>query len=209
MTDERLALARRRRVARNLRMSVRGVMFAGVVMAVVLSGVLPMAAGTSSVLLGLASVLAITRLVRGLWAVRVARHQLTGWRRRALPAPVARAQITGPVAETRESPDRRAVRALTSKGGEPLVARARARGLAMVDRMEELNDLLADSALSSVLRRPVAEELARTESDLEALLSALTDLSRAETTQRDDLLQRLAARLEVDRAVPAGLLAPA
>jgi hypothetical protein len=207
MTDEHLALARRQRVSRNLRMSVRGVGFAMGIIGLVLSGIIPMGAGTSALLLALAGTLAFTRLLRGLWAVRVARHQLRGWRHRHLAgAPLA---LPGPVHAAPESADRRAIRALTSHDDEPLVARARARGLEMVDRMDELKGLLADNALSSVLRRPVAEALARTETDVEALLGALTDLSHAEDAQRDDLLQRLAARLEVDRAVPAGLLAPA
>lgn len=215
MTDERLALARRRTVSRNLRMSVRGVAFAALVAGIVTSGVIPMSATAASMLLGLAGVLAVTRILRGLWAVRVARHLVGGWSRRRMGwrQPM---QITGPVAgqaalaaPKAESADRRAVKALTSEGDEPLVARARTRGLALVDRLDELKALLADTDLSGVLRRPVAEELARTETDLEALLLALSELSRAEEAQRDDLLGRLAARLEVEGAVPAGLLAPA
>jgi hypothetical protein len=215
MTDERLALARRRAVSRNLRMSVRGVAFSVLVAGIVTSGLIPMSATVASVLLGLAGALAVTRILRGLWAVRVARHLFGGWSRRRMAwrQPL---QVAGPVAgqvalpaPKPESADRRAVKALTSADDEPLVARARARGLSLVARLDELKALLADTDLSGVLRRPVAEELARTETDLEALLLALSELSRAEEAQRDDLLQRLAARLEIEGAVPAGLLAPA
>jgi hypothetical protein len=218
MTDQRLALARRRQVSRNMRMAVRGVAFSLIVMGIVVSGLIPMSSTVASVLLALAGTLALTRTLRGLWAVRVARHLLGGWSRRRIGGrwggrePV---QITGPVADQAalvapaETADRRAVKVLTSEGDEPLVAQARARGLSLVDRLDELKVLLADVELSGVLRRPVAEELARTETDLEALLMALGELSRAEEAQRDDLLQRLAARLEVEVGVPAGLLAPA
>ena len=215
MTDERLALARHRQVSRNMRMSVRGVVFSVIVMGIVASGLIPMSSTVASVLLALAGTLALTRTLRGLWAVRVARHLLGGWGRRRIGGRRGwrgPAQITGPVAGQAaiaappESADRRAVKVLTTGGDEPLVVRARARGLALVDRLDELRVLLADSALSGVLRRPVAEELARTETDLEALLMGLGELSRAEEAQRDDLLGRLAARLEVEVGVPAGLL---
>ncbi len=72
-----------------------------------------------------------------------------------------------------------------------------------MDRGDELQSLLSDSGLSPVLRRPVAEERARVEQDLETLMLALAELRRGETEQRQDLLQRLAAKLEVDRAVLA------
>jgi len=215
MTDQQFALARRRQVSRNLRMSVRGVAFSLLVMGVVASGIIPMSSTVASVLLALAGTLALTRTLRGLWAVRVARHLLGGWSRRRIGGRRGwrewrePSQVAGPVAEpvATETADRRAVKVLTSDGDEPLVVQARARGLALVDRLDALRVLLADGSLSGVLRRPVAEELARTETDLEALLVALGELSRAEETQRDDLLQRLAARLEVEVGVPAGLLA--
>ena len=81
--------------------------------------------------------------------------------------------------------------------------RAREHALRLVDRGDELQALLAESSLSPVLRRPVAEERARVEQDLEALMLALTELRQSETEQRQDLLQALAAKLEVDRAVLA------
>jgi len=176
-------------------MSVRGLAFSAVVVGIVLSGVIPMSGAAASLLMGLAGFLAVTRTLRGLWAVRVARQLVRGWghRRlgrlapRALPAP---AEV---------SADRRAVMALTAEADEPLVGRARQHALHLVDRGDELAALLADSALSPVLRRPVAEERARVEQDLEALLLALTELRQGEHEQRQDLQQQLAARLEVNQ----------
>ncbi|MCB9765562.1 MAG: hypothetical protein H6739_37655 [Alphaproteobacteria bacterium] len=209
MTEEQLVLARQRHVARNLRRSVRGIFFALLVVGVVLSGALPMSATTANVLLVLAGTLGLTRAMRALWAVRVARHLLGGWGRRRIPGRWRPVQALPAPAAPPESADRRAVRALTVNADEPLVERARVQALALVDRMEELRGLLADTDLSAVLRRPLAEALAGTEADLEALLQALSELSDSnEASQRADLLQRLAARLEVDRlATPALLVA--
>ncbi|MCB9742325.1 MAG: hypothetical protein H6741_25790 [Alphaproteobacteria bacterium] len=207
MTEEEAFLLqhRRRMLRRQARAAVRGVAFAVGVIALVLSGVLPMGPGTQTLLLGLAGFLAVTRALRGLWAMRVARHLMRGWSARRLPQR-ARFALPAPPAE---SADRRAVLALTELPDEPLVARAREHGLALADRMGELKDILADAGLSAALRRPVAEELARVERELEELLSALGELSGADRRQRVDLLTRLAARLEVDAAVPEGLYAPA
>ncbi|MCB9743547.1 MAG: hypothetical protein H6741_05930 [Alphaproteobacteria bacterium] len=206
MTEEQALLLqhRRRVVRRQARAAVRGVLFAAFVVGVVLSGALPMSAGTQALLLGLAGLLGVSRALRGLWAMRVARHLVHGWSARRLPGrrPLA---LPGPV----DSADRRAVLALTELPDEPLVSRAREHGLGLADRMGELQGILADGALSPALRRPVAEELARVERELEELLSALGELSGADRRQRVDLRSRLAARLEVDAQVPEGLYAPA
>lgn len=69
MTDQELALSRRRRaICRQTRAAFRGVRFSAFVIGVVLSGALPMAAGTQTLLLSLAIVSGISRLMRGLWA---------------------------------------------------------------------------------------------------------------------------------------------
>lgn len=195
MTEDQLVRLHRRRIARNLRMSFRGLLFSAVVVGIVLSGAIPMSASAASLLLGLAGFLAVTRAVRGLWAVRVARQLVRGWGHRRLRQVAPRALP----APAEESADRRAVMALTAEQDEPLVAQARQHALRLVDRGDELAALLADSALSPVLRRPVAEERARVEQDLEALMLALTELRQGEREQRQDLLQQLAARLEVDQ----------
>jgi hypothetical protein len=197
MTEDELALVHRRRVARNLRMSFRGLLFSAVIVGIVLSGALPMSASAASMLMGLAGVLAVTRAVRGLWAVRVARQLVRGWGHRRLRQVAPHRALPAPS----QSADHRAVMALTADHEEPLVQRAREHALGRVSRGDELQSLLADSELSAVLRRPVAEERARVEADLEALMLALTELRQGEREQRHDLLQRLAARLEVDRAL--------
>jgi hypothetical protein len=216
MTEQQeLMIANRRRyVRRQARAAVRGVLFALAVIGVVLSGALPMSAGLQSLVLTLAGVLAVTRLMRGLWAARVARHLAWGWHARRLSGPryallpdTGRAVAALPPPP--ESANRRAVMALTDIGDEPLVERAREHGLRLVDRLSELQDVLADQELSPGLRRPVAEESARVEAELETLLSALGELGSADRRQRQDVLARLSARLEIDAELPAGLYAPA
>lgn len=201
MTEDELALVHRRRVARNLRMSFRGLLFSAVIVGIVLSGALPMSATAASMLMGLAGVLAVTRAVRGLWAVRVARQLVRGWGHRRFRRVAPQRALTGPTSGTTQSADHRAVLALTTDQDEPLVQRAREHALGLVSRGDELQGLLADSGLSPVLRRPVAEERARIEADLEALMLALTELRQGEREERQDLLQRLAARMEVNRAL--------
>lgn len=188
----------RRAVVRNLRMSARGVAFAALVAGVVVSGLLPMSASAGATLVTLAAALAFTRALRGLYAVRVARNQLRGWRRRRSPRAIA----------TTASADERAI-ALLTQGDAPVVQKARARGLELAAQVATARHLLEDPALSPVLRRPVAEQLTRTEGDLEALFDLLAELqATGAQARRDDLLQRLAARLEVDR-LPVGGLVPA
>lgn len=196
-----LDAAQRRSVRRNLRMAARGVAFSAVVAGVVVSGVLPMSATAGSTLLGLAAALAFTRGLRGLWAVRVARTRFRGWRRRNhLPTPSTPADL---------SADEQAILLLT-QSDEPLVGRAREQGRGLARQMSHLRALLEDRSLSPVLRRPVAEALTRTEGDLESLLDLLAELGAADAhARRTDLLQRLAAQIEVDRSLPAGLLASA
>ncbi|MDG1484542.1 MAG: hypothetical protein P8R54_33455 [Myxococcota bacterium] len=199
-----LVLAHRQRiVVRQARAARRGVLFAMLVIGVTLSGILPIPAATQSILLALAATLGITRMMRGIWAARVARHLMRGsiQRRRRGPPQLTDARA--------ESADRRAVKALTDGPDDPLVARIRAHGLRQVDRMEALRRILADAALSAALRRPVAEELARVETELEAILSAMGELAGADRSSRQDLLSQLVARLEVDTQLPAGIYAPA
>ena len=205
MSDEALVLAHRQRIVRRqARAARRGVLFAMLVIGVTLSGVLPIPAATQSILLMLAGTLALTRMMRGLWAARVARHLMHGTVHRQLPGR-RHPQLT--VAQ--ESANRRAVKALTESPDDPLVGRIRAYGLRLVDRMDALKDILADGSLSPALRRPVAEELARVETELEAILSAMGELAGTDRSSRQDLLSQLVARLEIDRALPAGLYAAA
>jgi hypothetical protein len=75
--------------------------------------------------------------------------------------------------------------------------------------MDGLKNILADAGLSAPLRRPVAEELARVETELEAILSAMGELAGSDRSSRQDLLSQLIARLEIDRQLPAGLYARA
>jgi len=208
MSDEALVLAHRQRIVRRqARAARRGVLFAALIIGVTLSGALPISVATQSILLMLAGTLALTRLMRGLWAARVARHLMHGSVHRQLPsrAPQALRIDRAP----HESANRRAVRALTESPDDPLVERIRAHGLRLVDRMDALKDLLADGGLSAPLRRPVAEELARVETELEAILSAMSELAGTDRGSRQDLLSQLVARLEIDRQLPAGLYAPA
>ena len=152
-----LVLAHRQRIViRQASAARRGMLFAMLVIGVTLSGILPISAATQSILLALATTLGLTRMMRGIWAARVARHLMHGSiqrRRRLGPPPLLDAQA--------ESADHRAVKALTNGPDDPLVARIRAHGLRQVDRMEALRRILADASLSTTLRRPVAEELAR------------------------------------------------
>ncbi len=204
-------------VRRQLGAAARGLFLAGLVYFVVLSGVLPMTAATGNVLLGLATILGLTRAARGIWAMRVARHLMLGWgARRGLGRTASsRSMVTGPEqAEVRapQSADQRAILALTSAADaapDGIYGQARARGLALVDEMATLRGLLADASLTEVLRRPVAEALARAEDDLGALTHALSALSRADQSDQPDLLAKLAARLEVEAPIPSGLYAPA
>jgi hypothetical protein len=85
--------------------------------------------------------------------------------------------------------------------------RTRSSGLALADQLAELTSLLSDPGQSTALRRPVAEDLTRLEEELDAILSAMGQLGRADRQQRAPMLTRLAARLEVDRTVPNGLYA--
>ena len=189
-------------IIRQLRSSRRGLVLSAAFAAALLTGLLPVPAAALPVLLGLTALFGITRLMRGFWALRVARHRFSGWR--------ARRHIVEQSEATRivpESADRRAGIALTPAGGEPLLGRVRERGLQLADRLTELRGILADAGLSPALRRPVAEALARSEEELEALLAAVGELARADERQREDLLARLAARLEIDEAVPSGLYA--
>ena len=208
MSEEALVLAHRQRIVRRqARAARRGVFFAVLIIGVTLSGALAIPAATQSVLLMLAGTLAITRLMRGLWAARVARHLVRGTVYRRLPGRYPRALITAQTIQ--ESANRRAVKALTESPDDPLVSRIRAHGLRLVDRMDELKRILADSSLSPALRRPVAEELVRVETELEAILSAMGELAGTDRGHRQDLLSQLVARLEIDRQLPAGLYAPA
>jgi hypothetical protein len=203
-----LVLAHRQRIVRRQAAAARrGVLFAMLIIGVTLSGVLPIPAATQSVLLMLAAALAFTRLMRGLWAARVARHLMQGTVQRQLPHRRPVALLADPSA--RESANHRAVKALTDIPDDPLVSRIREHGLRQVDRLDELKRILADGSLSPALRRPVAEELARVETELEAILSAMGELSGADRGSRQDLLSQLIARLEIDRQLPAGLYAPA
>ena len=207
MSEEALVLAHRQRIVRRqARAARRGILFALLIIGVTLSGVLPIPAATQSLLLMLAGTLALTRAMRGLWAARVARHLMRGTVYRQIP--VRTHQLTDRQ-RVQESADRRAVKALTDSTDDPLVTRIRTYGLSLVDRMEELKAILADSGLSPTLRRPVAEELARVETELEAILSAMGELAGTDRSHRQDLLGKLVARLEIDRQLPAGLYAPA
>jgi len=209
---EDTARARRRWVAwRQFRAARRGLVLAALVYFVVLSGAIPMSAAAGNVLLALATILGITRAARGIWAMRVNQHLVDGWtaRRGLRRAPVA--QLDAP-SRPNHNADERAILALTRTADatpEGIYAQARARGLTLTAQMRELRELLADNDLTEVLRRPVAEALARTEDDLGALTLALSELSRADRADQPDLLERLAARLEVEAPVPAGLYAPA
>jgi len=206
MSEQALILARRQRFVRyQARTAARGVFLAALVIGVTLSGVLPMAAGAQAALLLLASLLGLTRLLRGLWAMRVARHLVEGWTARQLPQARAVRALPAPV----EDANARAVRVLTDVSDDPLAERVRTHGLRMARRMAELKAILGDGQLSSSLRRPIAEEIAHIEAELESLLGALGELARADRSQRQDLLSQLTARLELDRRVPAGLYAPA
>jgi hypothetical protein len=206
VNEEALVLARRHRVVRyQARTAARGVLLAVLVIGVTLSGAIPMAAGTQGMLLTLAVTLGLMRLLRGLWAARVARHLMVGWTARRLPPTPARRLLPAPT----EDANARAVRVLTDIPDEPLADTVRAHGLKMAGRMAALKGVLADSDLASSLRRPVAEELAHLEGELESLLGALGELARADRRQRQDLLSQLTARLELDRPLPAGLYAPA
>lgn len=206
------AARRRWGVRRQLRAARRGLVLAGLVYFVVLSGVLPMSAAAGNVLLGLATVLGLTRAARGLWAMRVARHLMLGWRARR---GIARATAPRPleaVPSPELSADARAVLALTpAADSDPsgVVGQARTRALALVHEMATLRGLLADRTLTEVLRRPLAEALARAEDDLGALTHALTAVAHADRSDQPDLLARLAARLEVEAPLPTGLYAPA
>jgi hypothetical protein len=126
---------------------------------------------------------------------------------RQLPSRTPRARLTD--RSPSESANRQAVRALTESPDDPLVERIRAHGLRLVDRMDGLKSILADAGLSAPLRRPVAEELARVETELEAILSAMGELAGSDRSSRQDLLSQLIARLEIDRQLPAGLYARA
>ena len=189
-------LARRRFARRQARAAVRGLILAAGFAWLITSGLLAVPLAAKSVLLTLTGLFALTRLMRGLWAARVYRHLAYGWRRRHLPA-----QLPAPT-----SPDRQAVLVLTERD-EPLIQRAREHGLALVDRMERLRTVLADAELSAGLRRPVAEELARLEEELEALMSLLGEVARPDRRSEQDVFGRLAARLEVASGVPDGLYA--
>lgn len=201
-------------VRRQLRAARRGLVLSALVYAVVLGGILPMSAFAGNVLLVLATILGITRAARGLWALRVARHLMMGWGARRGIGRQRYPELAAPT----EAPtlvrtaDQRAIVALTPAAeGDPngIYGQARSRGLALVDEMTELRALLGDTTLTEVLRRPVAESLARAEDDLGALTHALSALSRADQAEQPDLLEKLAARLEVEAPVPSGLYAPA
>lgn len=208
MSDEALVLAHRQRIVRRqARAARRGLLFAALVIGVTLSGALPLSAATQSIVLMLAGTLALTRIMRGMWAARVARHLMHGSVHRQLPSRAPRALLTDRAPQ--ESANRRAVRALTESPSDPLVERIRVHGLRLVDRMDALKSILADGSLSAPLRRPVAEELARVETELEAILSAMSELAGTDRSSRQDLLSQLVARLEIDRQLPAGLYAPA
>lgn len=208
MSEEALVLAHRQRIVRRqARAARRGILFAAVVVGVTLSGALPISAATQSILLMLAGSLALTRMMRGLWAARVARHLMHGSVHRQLPNRTPRTLRTDQAPQ--ESANRQAVRALTESPDDPLVERIRSHGLRLVDRMDGLKNILADAGLSAPLRRPVAEELARVETELEAILSAMGELAGSDRSSRQDLLSQLIARLEIDRQLPAGLYARA
>lgn len=207
------AIAHRRRYVRwQARKAFWGVLAAAAFSTAVVTGAIPVSAAAQPLLLTLAFLFAMTRLMRGIWAARVARHLLVGWSDRRMDRRLVRAPVRalpGPVAPPMAAPrapdsaDRRAVMALTQGEDELLIRRARAQGLALADRMGELRGILADGGLTASLRRPIAEELARAEAELEALLSALGELGGADRAERHDVLGRLAARLEVEQATPA------
>lgn len=198
--------ARQRWVAwRQLRAARRGLVLAALVYTVVLSGALPMSAAAGNLLLGLATILGITRAARGIWAMRVNQHLVDGWTARRGLRRVAPAQL-----ETcDQTADERAIVALTrtaDSAPDSIYAQARARALSLTAELSELRELLADPSLTEVLRRPVAETLARTEDDLGALTLVLSELSQ---TNQPDLLERLTAHLEVETPMPVNLYAPA
>jgi hypothetical protein len=205
MNEDALVLARRQKfVQRQSQIAMRGMMISSLVFGIVLSGVLPMAAGAQMVLLMLAGVLGTTRLMRGLWAARASQYlmvsqarqarQLHGRTARALPAP--------PV----EDANLRAIQVLTNIPDEPVADRVRAVGTQLAQRLRDLKGLLAERSLSASLRQPIASEIAALESDLASLLGALVTLSAAGRRQRHDLLEQLSARLEVEQ-LPTGLYA--
>ncbi len=207
---------RRHMIRRQGRAAFRGLVLAGIFASALVSGALPVPAAALPALLALTAAFAGLRLLRGLWAVRVARHQWYGWRARQVQRRGWRTiEISAEEGAERtkaarpETADRRAIALLTEGQSEPLFERAKDHGLELADRLVELRAVLTEAELSKVLERPIAEELARTEQELEALVGALSELSRADERQRGDLLERLAARLEVDRSVEAGLYAPA
>lgn len=201
--------ARRRwLVRRQARGALLGLALSALVYAVVLTQAIPMPAGAATFLLVMATILGLTRAARGLWALRVARHLMVGWQSR-------RGTLHGPVSQApphnHQSADVRAILALTHHAEEDpasVHSLARVRGLALVDQMAELKDLLADPSLAEVLRRPVAESLARCEADVGVLTEALVALADADKAEQPDLVAQLAARLEVVRPVPAGLYQP-
>lgn len=204
MNEDALVLARRQQfVQRQANIATRGILIASLVFGVVLSGVLPMAAGAQAILLMLAGVLGTTRLMRGLWAARASQYLTISQARQArqLSARTARALPTSPV----EDANLRAIRVLTDIPDEPVAGRVRAYGLQLAQRLRDLKGLLAERSLSASLRQPIASEIAELESDLETLLGALVALSAA-GRQRHDLLEQLSARLEVEQ-LPAGLYA--
>ncbi|MED5370724.1 MAG: hypothetical protein VX899_06910 [Myxococcota bacterium] len=158
-------------------------------------------------LVALAGLFVVTRGLMASRRVRTARHLFWAARRRAqhraedtpkaLPAPQSRP----------ESASQRAVRLLTAVlGDEAIVHEGRAHGLSLASRLDELKELLADPELQPTLRRPVAEEATRLESELEGLLELLAQYGRADRQARQDLAQRLEAHIETESLVPAGLL---
>jgi hypothetical protein len=172
-----------------------------------------MTAGTGQLLLGLATVLGITRAARGLWALRVAGHLMRGWGARRGIGRVS-IEVPGQAQPIPVQPtaDHRALHVLTPDAtAQPdgIHAQARKRGTTLVDELGTFRRLLADPSLSEILRRPVAESMARAEDDLGALTHALTALARADRAEQPDLLEKLAARLEVEQPIPVGLYAPA
>jgi len=134
------------------------------------------------------------RQERRRYAHRVAGRSATRY------APIGVAEVAEAASPAADSPNRRAVLALTAEADAPLYQRARERGLSLVDKLSEMELLLDDGALNASLRQPLADRRADIESELQALLSAL---SRAASGRRKELTDWFAAQAEVEAIAPA------
>lgn len=154
-------------------------------------------------LLALYALAVLGRTFRATRRVRSARHLWWAWRHRRahVDAPGAPLQIAA------ESPSRRAVRVLADGLSDaPLAESARVHGFGLADRLDELKGLLGDADLLPSLRRPLADEAARVEQELEGLLDALGRYAHADRHTHTDLRRRLDAMIEAEALAPQGLL---